>query len=283
VVLVECISLLFPIIDRSLATRYLETGMISGLRYAFILIIIPPGVFAISYNTASLPWISDLIKSGDYSLINQFYYKSVNILLYTIGISALVFFSFSEEIVHLAFERGQYDLNSVILTVGPLRYYALGIIFYSIYIFQMRIYYASKRIIRLAAILFIMLALKILTSILLVDDLGQNGLALSTTIMWIAGFIIMTYDLRYNLRIILALKSEFIKIIINLSVVGLVWFMIKSIWQTDIDANFLNTMFHLGVMVITGLAIYLILGKILRIEIQDSAFNILRSIFKKVG
>ncbi len=280
IVLVESISLSFPLVDRFLAARYLETGIISGLRYALLLMIIPASIFAISYNTVSLPWISDLIKSGDKFAINQFYSKSVSILFYTIGISAMGFLLFSDEIVQVAFKRGQYDIYSSFLTAGPLRYYAVGIVFYSLYVFQMRFYYATKKIVRLALILVVMTCLKILSSLILIQYMGQKGLALSTSLMWIAGFLIMTIDLTVSFQIRFIFFKDILKIVLNLFIAGLIWFILKSFWNINTSIDLLTGVLQLAFIGATGICVYVIFGKIMNVEIQSRCIKIILSIFK---
>jgi len=190
VAVVECIALLYPVVDRFLASRYLGEGQIAALRYATFLIHLPTGMFVISFAMASFPWISDFSSPANLGKFKKLYNESLGLILFLMSFVAVAVVMFSSEIVSLALQRGAFDYKSLILTAEPLKYFAFGIVFYAIYIFQMRFYYARSELKKLGLYLMLMLVIKITFSLLLIERWEQNGLAMATSIAWFAGFVL---------------------------------------------------------------------------------------------
>lgn len=265
VAIVESIALVYPVVDRWLAARYLGEGQISALRYAIFLIHIPTGIFVVTFASTSFPWIADLTGGEQRDKLASLYRQSVRLLIFVMLLIAAACALFSSEIVQVAFRRGAFDAVSQNLTASPLLYYALGIVFYSIYVFQMRFYYARLLLLRLATILGVMLALKIALSALLVGPMQQDGLALATSLTWLATAIIMSLDLARALGE--SISSIFFrplpKIVIALAVPVGGWLVAIRVWPTQPDWSLLQTFFYLAVIVTIGSIAYLVVALLL--------------------
>ncbi len=258
VALIEAISLIYPVIDRSLAARFLGEGQIAALRYATFLIHIPTGIFVVAYSHASFPWLTDLSASPNGESFGNFYRQSIRLLIFVMGLIAAGVLIFPTDIVRLAFQRGAFDQESLHLTAGPLRYYAAGIVFYSVYMFQMRFYYARKAWLRLGLILAGMLLIKLVCSLGLVDPMELNGLALATAIAWLSGFVVMTWDVGRSTGIPLRdlFSSAILKILLSLLAVIISWIVIARLWPAEASSSFFSQLFRLTVIGTTGTTIY---------------------------
>ena len=259
VAIVESIALVYPVVDRWLAARYLGEGQISALRYAIFLIHIPTGIFVVTFSSTSFPWIADLTGGDQRDKLASLYRQSVRLLLFVMLLIAAVSVLFSSEIVQVAFKRGAFNDISQGLTASPLMYYALGIVFYSIYVFQMRFYYARMLLLRLALILGLMLALKVVLSMLLVGPMEQDGLALATALTWLATAIIMSLDLAKAIGE--SVTSIFLKplprVITALAGSVGVWLVAMKYWPARADWSLLQTFGYLAAIVTVGSAVYL--------------------------
>jgi len=198
--IIEIVSMTYPLIDRYLAFRYLGPGFISALRFAMVLIVLPNRLFAVAYSTASFPWISDLSQNGEIEKLRKMYQDSIRMIIFLMGLIAVNVAVFADDIVLIAFQRGAFDQTSLNLTSGPLRIYAAGIAFSAAYIYQMRFYYARMEYKRLGLIKAVMFMIKVVLSFILIRDFQQNGLALATSLAWLAGFLIMSADLSRRLN-----------------------------------------------------------------------------------
>jgi len=277
---IETISMVYPFIDRYLASRYLETGVISALRYAMVLIILPNRLFAIAYSTASFPWISDLSQNNEIDKLKKMYFDSIRMIFFVMGLMAVGVAVFANEILLIAFHRGAFNDLSLHLTSGPLRLYAIGIVFSSVYIYQMRYYYARMEYKALNFILLLMLIFKIFFSTILINSLQHNGLALATVIAWFVGFCAMSYDLsrRHNYSFKDFVDINSIKILVLNIIIIIFWLSLNYFWSVK------NSTFNLGFKLIvlgtTGLLLYFGLARLFRIS---ESRKLISALMNKLG
>lgn len=271
---VECIALIYPVVDRYFAVLYLGEGQVAALRYATFLIHIPTGMFVVSFTMASFPWISDLSVPSELRKLQDLYRDSVRLIVFVMSLVAVGLVIFPTEVVRLSFQRGAFDATSLVITASPFMYFALGIVFYSIYVFQIKFYYARMTLARLGVILVGMLAVKIILSYVLVKPMEQDGLALATAVTWLCGCIIMTADLGGKLKMTpsaLFMPSA-LKVLISLVVVGAFWMWFRYAWPAPLDEPLLSLFGRLAVYATSGIALYLILARLLRLPELERMF-----------
>lgn len=172
---------------------FLGAGAISYLYYADRIFQLPLALFAIALSTALFPKIAKLIKINNIfeakkSLSNCFHFLLLMLLLATIcGII------FSEIIVKIIFERGNFTASNSKDCAVVLCMYLFGLVPYGISkLFSLWLY--SKMLQNLAAkitikILFINLAF----CLILFYPMGVNGLALASSI---SGFFLFFLNLK---------------------------------------------------------------------------------------
>jgi putative peptidoglycan lipid II flippase len=276
--IIECISMSYALVDRYFAGHYLGPGPISALRYASTLISIPGGVFIAAFNVASFPWIAQYFQEGRTDELKQIYIKTIKNLFFFIGFAALGIIIFAQDIIRVALHRGAFDETSLALTVTPLIIYAFGVTFQGIYTFQMRFYFASRRLIRLGAILTTMLAIKILVSYLLIDSDGHEGLALSSTVAIICGFLIMSFDTFKQLHIkslrkFLPFMTKSLGI---LAIVAVCWIGLNSLWPSGTADSILRVFLKLSLYAAGGFFVLFLLGKVSR---HEEAIDLYKKLF----
>ncbi|UCC45426.1 MAG: oligosaccharide flippase family protein [Candidatus Zixiibacteriota bacterium] len=275
---IELISFIYPAVDRYLATRFLGEGQIAALRYATFLCMLPTGIVVVAFSHASFPWISDLAESAEVDKLGQLYTRSVRAILFVMLFVAAGMVVFSQDIVKLAFERGIFDTASTELTAGPVRWYALGIALYSVYIYQMRIYYAHRALSQLGSILLAMLAVKVMTSLLLVSLMGHNGLALASTLAWVFGFAFMTFHLSRsaNLKLGRPLGLFVSRTILPLALAVVAWLGLCRLWPEPESYTFLSRVGRLLCIGLPGLVLYVIIAHLSRLTEPADIWRTLR-------
>jgi putative peptidoglycan lipid II flippase len=265
---IECIALIYPVVDRYLAERFLGEGAVAALRYATFLIHIPTGMFVVAFTQASFPWISDLTAPAEREQLNNLYAQSLRMIVFVMGFVAVGIAVFPSELIKVSFERGAFDSHSLALTTGPLFQLALGVLFYSIYVFQIKFYYARRTLLRLGVILSVMLLVKVMVSVILIQPMAQEGLALATSIAWLSGAFMMTYDLGREMRhsrIGLFFPSAF-KAGVALAVVGLFWWSLKRFWPECAAGSLWIVMGKMIVLALLGGGIYLGMAYLLKVQ-----------------
>ncbi|RLC85033.1 MAG: hypothetical protein DRI37_08415 [Chloroflexi bacterium] len=279
VAVVECIALSFPVVDRYLAAAYLGEGQIAALRYATFLIHLPTGIFVVSLAMASFPWITDLAVPGYVEKLQKLYSDNVRLVVFTMGFVAVGVSIFAGDLVRVAFQRGAFDTQSLALTTGPLIFFALGVVFYSIYMIQMRFYYAHSARVRLGVILTGMLAVKIVLSLILMGPMEHNGLALATSLAWMGGCLIMTLDLRKTLGVSLKNLSFSIvlKIVFSLLLTALLWIALSRLWPDDHAGSLLMSFVRVVLLGVAGMILYVGLAATFKLPELQQVVSLIRS------
>jgi putative peptidoglycan lipid II flippase len=277
VMVVEAMSLLYPAIDRYLAVRYLGEGEIAALRYALFLSQVPPGMLVVTFAAAAFPWISDMATTQPEKLVS-FYRETLRLVVYVMVPMAVGLIVFAPEVVSVAFRRGAFDQQSVLLTSGPLLCYSLGLIFYGIYFYQIRFYYARSLLMRLGVILGSTLLLKLVASVVLVQWLSADGLALATSVAWLATSVIMTIDLgkRSGLTLSPDISGWLVRVSVSIAGGCGVWLLMRELWTLPPSASLLHQFTWLIVIGLQGAVAYFGLSLILHMPEPRRVFDALK-------
>jgi putative peptidoglycan lipid II flippase len=164
-----------------LATRE-GTGAVSWLEYAFRIMYLPIGLFGVSIATAVLPTVARHVLEKDTGASRRTIADGLSLMMMlnfpaTIGLMVLAI-----PIVRVIFEHGRFSAADTAATAVALRYYAIGLIAYSIVRIASPTFYALGRN-RVPVIVSIFTVVVNATlNIILVRTMGYVGLALGTSI-----------------------------------------------------------------------------------------------------
>ena len=154
----------------------------SVLRYAFLLMYLPIGIFGVSVATATIPDISRQAAEGALKAMGATVSWALRLMLVlsvpaTIGLIAL-----AEPITRLIFERGQFNANSTLMTATALSFYAPGIVGYSIVKIASPGFYALRDARTPMFISVVTIGANLALSVWLNSWIEYRGLALGTAL-----------------------------------------------------------------------------------------------------
>ncbi|MDH4063149.1 MAG: murein biosynthesis integral membrane protein MurJ [Acidobacteriota bacterium] len=158
------------------------TGAVSWLDYAFRLMYLPIGLFGVSVATASTPAISRLVATREFGRVRATVAHAVSLTMLlnlpaTVGLIVL-----ADPIVRVIFERGSFTAQDTAATAGALRYYAIGLLGYSVVRIVSPTFYALGQSRTPVMISVSSVAVNIVLNLTLVRVMGYEGLALGTSI-----------------------------------------------------------------------------------------------------
>ena len=187
IIIIEAVSQLYTISDRYFYSQ-VTSGGIASLNYAYIIYYLPISIISISLATAIFPKITDAIISSNVEEIEKIFIDNatINIIIFMPLTFLLVYFG--DTFLKIAFERGKFIQESTNITFGALKFYAVSLIFYSTYSVLNKIFYSLNFIKMLLLLTCLGILLKLVMNFILVRDLQQYGLALSTSISYIFFF-----------------------------------------------------------------------------------------------
>ena len=211
------------IISKSLASS-LFTGAISTLNYAYKLQSFVTGIVITSITTAVYPEMAKLGANKDTEGLKKqtsqaFFTMSLLVIPASIGL-----YLFSVPIVRLLFQGGAFGKQDSMNTAVVLSFYAIGIIGIGVREILSRVYYSQMDTKTPVINSVIMVAINVILSITLSKVLGLKGLAIATSVSFIAGAILIYIPLRRRMGKVFNKETvkDIIKIIIATVLMGAV-------------------------------------------------------------
>ena len=249
-IVIESLSLSYVLIDRYFIGK-IPSGGLAALNYANVIYSLPVSIFSISLITTMFSKFSQSSVRSDEQLKSDFK-NAININSFVIIPIMFLFYFWGDIFLKIFYERGAFSPRDTILTHQALKYYIVSLVFYSSYLIAVKLLYSInnyKLIMWLSVISFF---LKIILNIILVTDLYQNGLALSTTIIYIFLFITAFYFISEKINI----KDK------TYNYIPILYFLINGILSfiiVDICLSFLPgaKLIYIVLQIMCFLAIYL--------------------------
>jgi putative peptidoglycan lipid II flippase len=158
------------------------TGAVSWLDYAFRLMYLPIGLFGVSVATASTPAIARLVAKADFGQVRATIAHAISLMMLlnvpaTVGLIVL-----AEPIIRVIFEHGSFTAADTAATAGALRFYALGLLGYSVVRIVSPAFYALGRSRTPVMISTGSVLVNVALNLALVRVMGYRGLALGTSL-----------------------------------------------------------------------------------------------------
>ena len=162
----------------TLIASFLREGSVAYLNYAFRIMHLPIGLFAVGVQTVSMPSITEAV-TGDRD-VGEPVWKSITYnILFTLPASLFILFD-AHLLVKFLFERGAFKNLDTLFTSQALVFYALTILPTGISKVFLNYYYATSRI-RIPNITMAVAALvNVLIALTLSKTLSFPALALAT-------------------------------------------------------------------------------------------------------
>ena len=199
------------------------TGAVSWLNYAFRLMYLPIGLFGVSIATATLPAVSRHAAHSDEPAVRRTIADGLTLMLVlnvpaTVGLIVL-----ATPIVRVIFERAAFTPADTAATAAAVRFYALGLVGYSIVRIASPVFYALGQNRTPVMISVATVLANALLNIALVRVMGYQGLALGTSIAALFNAALLMFFLRRRLDGIEGgrVAGSLVRIVIASAVMGL--------------------------------------------------------------
>jgi putative peptidoglycan lipid II flippase len=175
------------------------TGAISWLDYAFRLMYLPIGLFGVSIAAASTPALSKLAAENDLPRMRTTVGSAIGLMLALNVPASIGLIVLAPPIIALIFEHGRFTAADTEATAIALRYYAIGLVGYSVVRIISPAFYAlhRSRIPVLASTISVVANISL--NIVLIDVMGYAGLALGTSLAAMVNAAVQFLFLRHAL------------------------------------------------------------------------------------
>lgn len=183
------------VVINALATTTGE-GRVSGLNYAWQMMMLPHGVLALSISTVLFPTMTRQFELGEISQMKATLMRALQPLLFLVIPASVGLAVFGNAVIQTIFQTGNFTSESTRLAAQPLALLAGGLVFYGLVEVLARTFYAMKDTRTPVAAGIVIIIINIALSFAVVDRLGHVGLAMSLSISTMIEALILLVILR---------------------------------------------------------------------------------------
>jgi putative peptidoglycan lipid II flippase len=159
----------------------LAAGSLSALNYAWLIMLLPQGVFALSLATAAFPTFSAQVALGRVDAMRATFGQMLRGVLFLCVPAAVGLVAFGRLPVQALLQRGEFTAASTALVTYALAFYALGLTAHGALEIIVRAFYALHNTWTPVLVGVGAMALNILLSLWWVGRLSFGGLALANS------------------------------------------------------------------------------------------------------
>jgi putative peptidoglycan lipid II flippase len=263
------------------------TGAVSWLDYAFRLMYLPIGLFGVSVATASTPAVSRLVARQEFGAVRSTIAHAIGLMMLlnvpaTFGLMVL-----AEPIIRVIFEHGNFTPVDTANTAAALRFYAGGLLGYSVVRIVSPTFYALGQSRTPVMVSMASVVVNVLLNLALVRVLGFRGLALGTALTALLNAAIQLWLLQRRLDGIegRTIALTFIRVLVATLLMSVVaWGADRLLLQLVPGDGLPVQAFRLGTVIALALAALLGAAAALRIpELADALAMVQRRLRRRSG
>ena len=267
----------------TILASFLPKGSISYLYYADRIMELPLGIFAIAIGTAVLPSFSKHVTNGDFAELKSSISFSLRLMLFVTIPAMIAMMALHLPIISVLFQRGAFDVKAAILTSQALFFYALGLWAFSVIRVIVSTFFSlqdSKWPLKAAVIT---LVVNFLASLVLMQFLKHNGLALANSLAAVINVIILSVVLKKKIGTFLdrSFYSSVIKIFISSLVMLAALMIVDFFLPWNMDAHFKARLIYLIISIGVGAATFFICSYLLKSPEIYGIINLLEKRFRR--
>jgi putative peptidoglycan lipid II flippase len=270
-IFIEGFSLSYVLVDRYFIGTVPEGG-IAALNYAFVIYLLPVTVFSIPLITTMFSKFSQLVTKSNETL-HQDFMSASRINIYVIIPSLFVIYFWGDFFLKLFYERGAFKSTDTDITYTALKYYSLSLVFYSTYLIVVKLLYSLNEYYKVLIISIIAFLLKVLFNFLFIGSMEQNGLALSTSLIYL--FLFVTGFYLGNNQLKLKKKLFHIGAIIYFLINGVIAYLVSNFIILLIQNNS-----YLSYS--SGIAIFILVYIINSFFLDDNEYIVIKETIVKI-
>ncbi len=245
-----------------------ESGAVSYLDYAFRLLHLPLGLFAVAIATVALPRLSSEVAAGNSDEFSRIHSAALRLGLFLSVPTMAVMLLLSREICAGVFQYGHFTAFDSQQTGNALMMYAIGLPFFTLVRITVPAFYAVKDTRTPAIVSVFSVAVNIFLCFQLRDRFGFIGLALAASIAGIVNLTALTYLLRKRVSIEenRQVMVSGVKIILAASIMAVAILGARTYLVGGLLSGALHRIVELLLLLGIGVTVYLTLCHLLGIE-----------------
>ena len=238
------------VVDNNIASRLLVGG-VSAIIYAKQLENLVYSSLIVVVLIIAFPRLSKYYYEEDYRRFDVMAWDAITLTLTCTIPACFALFYFTEPIISLLFERGNFGFEEVVITASVLKYSAVGLLFLAINQFLLKLFYIRESVRLTVGIQLAGLIVNIFLTIGFYNltQLGLSGVSIATSVSYfvVSMLLLIFYHSRYGIK----LESERFKFILIIFACSLLMiFGCEAFIEIQADE------LHPGALVLAGVVLY---------------------------
>jgi putative peptidoglycan lipid II flippase len=175
---------------------FVSDEAISGVNYAFLMMMLPVGVVGMAVATAAFPTFSEQAAAGRLDALRNTVWRSLRAVLFLAVPASAGLIVLAEPMVRLLLERGAFDIGSTELVADALMIFGIGVFGHAGIEILSRAFYALEDTRTPVQVAVMAMLLNVGLAFALVGPLELQGLAAAASITAILEFFVLMSLLR---------------------------------------------------------------------------------------
>lgn len=266
---------------------YIGKEAVAWLNSAFRLMQLPIGIFGVAVATITLPVISRIAATKDYTQFGFTLGRAMRLAVFLTMPAAVGLWFFAQPIIRMIYEYGKFHAEDSMQTAFALQFYALGLVAYSCIKVLSPGFYAIDKKWAPMFVSFASIALNIVLSYLLTFTLGMGhlGLALSTTVSATVNFVTLYFLMgRLHKLHTIHFLSNIIKCgIASIALGSICWLALTYFTNFIYNPSLLVRIFALFLAIFCAVITYLFVCLTFQVEAANDIYASIRTRIKSTG
>jgi putative peptidoglycan lipid II flippase len=232
----------FNIIIGAFFASTLASGAISGLSYAWLIVMTPLGLFGMAISTAAFPRLAEEAARDEDSLRSMLS-RSLRLILFLTIPASIGIVVLARPLVAFLLRGGAFDASSQDLVVGALIFYALALFAHSGIEIIARGFYAVSDTMTPVTFAVVAMVINLILAFVLVIPFELNGIALALSIATVVEFTLLLRALIARLggleggRIVFSVSRTVLASLLMAEVVALWLIALRVAGLLDLDSR----------------------------------------------
>ncbi len=255
----------------TICASFLAVGSVTALYNSNRLMQLPLALFGIAMSTAALPSLSAFAARQDFTGMKETLNNALRIVIFTVMPAAVGLMVLGIPIIQVLFEHGKFTFRETLLTHGALVGYAVGLPAFAGAKVMISSFYAMKDVKTPVHVATYCLLINMAGNLALMWTWGVGGLAFATSLASVVNVTVLFWLFRRRMGLMGGRRLLRTFVLSSLACAGMAcvaggmnYFVPGSIY------------WRLPVMIVAGMAAYVIFVRVLKMEEYREVLNLMR-------
>jgi putative peptidoglycan lipid II flippase len=256
------------VIDTFFASRLIDPNLSpNAIQKAFLLYMLPQGMFSVAIATVLFPTLSRLASRGDLRAFGATVSDGLRQIAFLLAPTAVVSAVLAEPIVRIVYQRGAFHPDQTPVVAGALAAFSAGLCFNGAMLMLNRAFFSLQQNWIPTIVALGNLFLNALLD-LAFYRFGTWGIPLSTAVVNVAGTIALFVVLRRRLGRLggRAIASSLVRIVAASAAVAVVSYLVWHPLDSSLGRSFGAQLISLGLALLASLAVYFAACRVLGVR-----------------